>query len=89
MNEEIIPNLHIDEGTCNIYKPDGSFLCTCCSELMFMDILWQIKKNQLEGYYAIKDNLIYKINPDGFVEAKNNPPLFTKYEFYMKELMGF
>lgn len=86
---DVVPHPYINEGSCKVYKPDGSFLCICYSELMFMDILWQIKKNRLEGYYAVKNNITYKINSNGFVENENNPRIFTKYEFYMKELMGF
>lgn len=85
----VVPHYNISEEPCSIYQPNGEHLCECGNELMFLDILCQIARSHYEGYYVIKNSIKYKINSDGKVDTKDKPPLFTKYDEYMKELMGF
>lgn len=88
--DEVIPHEFIDEGYCNVYKPNGEFLCKCNHELMFLDICCQIARNHLAGYYAVKNDVVYKIMTDGRVDVpKGKKPLFDVYNKYMKFLMGF
>ncbi len=86
--DKVIPH-KISEESCKIYNPEGNPICYCDNELTFLDILCQIARNKYEGYFAIKKDLVYKINTDGRIDTKDKPPLFTKYDEYMKELMGF
>lgn len=87
--QEVIPHYNIIEEHCKVYKPDDSLLCVCDNELTLLDIQCQIARKKLEGYYVIKDGIIYKIFSDGRLDTKGKQPPFTKYDDYMKELMGF
>ena len=86
---EVIPNFNIIEDVCKIYNPDDSLLCMCDNELTFLDILCQISRKRLTGYYVIKDGIKYSIQYDGRVDTKDKPPLYTKYDDYAKELANF
>lgn len=87
--DEVVPHPYIDEGSCKVYKPNGSYLCTCTSEIMFLNILVQIARNNLEGYFAVKNDVVYKINSNGKVDTCGKPALFNMYDKYMKFLMNF
>lgn len=86
--DKVIPH-KISEESCRIYNSEGNPICYCDNELTFLDILCQIARNKYEGYFVVKNDLAYKINTDGRIDTKDKPPLFTKYDEYMKELMGF
>ena len=88
-SQEVIPHYNIIEDSCKIYKPDNSLLCVCDNELTFLDILCQISRKSLTGYYVVKNDIKYIIKSDGRVDTKDKAPLFTKYDDYTKELVGF
>ena len=87
--EEVVPHPYIDEGSCKVYKANGDFLCNCTSGLMFLDILCQIARNRLDGYFAVKNDIVYKISNNGQVDTLGKPQLFSMYDKYMEFLLDF
>lgn len=87
-DEYIHPRRHLKEIKLYVYNPKGQLIWTGNSQLIFSDILCQILKNKLEGYYVInslKEKAIIK--KTGYVY----PPI--RADFKLQErlsiLLGF
>ena len=85
--DEVTPKMFENEY-CQIYKPNGELLIETNNDLIFNDILIQIRGKLLEGYYVMFKGHRLDITPKGHI--KNRPIGF--FDIYAKQLgmlMGF
>lgn len=85
---EVTPH-YIIENSYKLYNPNDELIVETANMLTFNDILLQIRKKRLCGYYVIDtDGTKLNINEDGVVCGKNCH-LFPIYDKQLRELCGF
>lgn len=75
----------IQEDEISIYTPDGKCLVVTRNMLCVNDVLLQIRKQNLEGYYVEAKGIRYNITKHGRIKG----PIDSIYANQLKELMGF
>lgn len=82
----------ITQPTVAIYNPDGDIIGICVNELEFLDILVQVKRNNLEGYsvslYPIDEKGKIPIDKSGRCRI-HRLGVYTEHSEYLRDLMGF
>ncbi len=86
--DEVVWNENIPNTEIYIWKPDGTLLGHSNNDLVINDVLIQIKKKKLKGYYASvtpDDNKQCEINDYGHIP---NPAagMFATYSLQLRTL---
>ena len=78
---------YIKDDIVDVYRPNGELLVSTDNILIFNEILVQINKKSINGYYIVFHGKRYEI--DKFGDIANCPGLFGQIDRQMKILMGF
>ena len=82
----------ITQPTVAVYDPDGIIIGICVNELEFLDILVQVKRNNLEGYrvslYPIDEKGKILIDKSGRCKI-HRLGIYTEHSKYLRDLMDF
>lgn len=87
MRKVVIHN-RINQDQVPLYNPKGQLVGIIKNDLALNDVLLQIKRNKLRGYYIVWEGKDYLISETGRIPYFPNN-LFATQEEQLSELMGF
>lgn len=84
---QVTPHV-IYENTVSVHEPNGELIAETNNILIINDMLIQIRRKRLNGYYIMSsENVRYDIDEDGRIIGGKD--LFNVYDEQLKELCGF